>query len=86
METTGVHRIRYWDGLYLQGRIRGGKPVLFPFGDITCSHCRYCAKNSDRLFRYCTDTGEPLPAFDKMVGSQCPMDWEEVRKWSEEDE
>ena len=40
-----------------------------------CNTCRGCVYDSGMRYRYCWFNWEILPAFDKAIGAECPVEW-----------
>lgn len=67
----------------VEGFYRGS----YPKGEISllkeapcCQTCKGCVYDSGMRYRYCWFTGEILPAFDKMIGAKCPIEWKDVEE------
>lgn len=67
------------NGMYINGTLQTAFTLYLPVDAPTCSYCRGCVYDSGRRTRYCFFTDELLPAFDRCIGAQCPVEWKEVK-------
>ena len=62
-------------GGYYRGRYEQAIDLTILQETPCCNTCRACVYDSGMRYRYCFFTGEILPAFDKLIGAECPINW-----------
>lgn len=70
-------QIRKASGGYYHGTYSGSIKLTILQETPCCNTCKACVYDSGMRYRYCFFTGEILPAFDRLIGSQCPIEWED---------
>ena len=56
---------------------RGTVTISFPEDDICCAHCPLLGIEMASSRKYCRRTGEYLPSPDYIVGTDCPIVFED---------